>query len=265
MLIRAITDIPGEFKEMGSGERNYQTCPICGDSSWHFYVNPATGGWFCFSGAHHRGGFLEAEINSDEIASSVLNKLRAENRRLEWPEIELPEGWHMIDHDTAEYLIERGFDRKWANKFGLCQWGSHIVIPYFDAQGRIIYWAMKILTSKYINAPGQHPLFVTRTVPRKSMIIVVEGQFDAMKVATAGYKGVALGGKSLPKYLRQDLLAEAQTVDEIVVMLDRDAVDAALGIQSWLQFRVNTDVRVVVPSANDPGDMTPEEITEAIK
>jgi hypothetical protein len=109
---------------------------------------------------------------------------------------------------------------------------------------------------KYLNADGPHPLYVPRwvrgrKVPKGADVVVVEGAFDAMKVDhCTDLPVVAIGGKSLPKYLLHDLLDLAP--GRVRVMLDADALGASLKLSGQLAPFVDRVERVVLPSGSDP-------------
>jgi DNA primase len=77
-------------------------------------------------------------------------------------------------------------------------------------------------------------------------------------VFDAGFKAVALCGKSLPIYLRAQFLQATQG-SRLVVMLDPDAAAESLRLAEQYD-----GVVAVCPAGKDPGDMTGPEISKAI-
>lgn len=292
----SLRDFSGPSK--ASGEHiNFQICPVCGSDKWKVFVNPETGGWNCFAGRCGAKGYIDVGLGDTASAGgAILSRLHEEPETPVWEEIELPP-WHELTGAATRYLRRRGIDEELSRKLGLVEWEdkSRILFPYFDRQGQLIYWNSRRFSErmgegpKYLTAPGRHPLYVLRSrwcphcevtqeacedevlyhsgwaygpkhPPRP--LVLVEGVFDAIAVWRAGFDAVALGGKSLPRYLVSDLLTLVDESGILVVMLDPDALDAALRIRNVLFDRVH--VKVVPLMYKDPGDMSPEEIKEAL-
>ena len=152
---------------------------------------------------------------------------------------------------------------EWVDRF-------RIVIPYFDESGALIYWNSRLYSDrlghgpKYMAAPGKHPLFraplFTREAP-SGKLAICEGVFDAIAIASVGYGALALGGKSLPRYLRPQLLRECANVSRLLVCLDPDAMADALKLRS--QLSDVCDPRIVL-LPHDPADMDPLALKEKL-
>lgn len=80
-------------------------------------------------------------------------------------------------------------------------------------------------------------------------IVLVEGIFDAIAVRR---NSIPLLGKLLSDRLRQTLVKEKPPM--VYVMLDKDAQNEALKIESYLKS-VNVNVKLVVPTDKDASDM----------
>jgi DNA primase len=138
------------------------------------------------------------------------------------------------------------------------------VVPFFW-NGELVYWTSRAYSGeargpKYVAAPGRHPLYVLPALEPKP--VVVEGVFDAMQVAMAGLPAIALGGKSLPPYL-EPMMKQVVEHAEVYIMLDRDAVGDSVKLAERIdQFAVCT--RILVPTAKDPGDMSPGDIRKLV-
>jgi DNA primase len=118
--------------------------------------------------------------------------------------------------------------------------------------------------------PGRHPLYVPGWVTGRRPdgepgdVVLVEGVFDAIKVHVAtGKEVVALGGKQLARYLLHDLLKLRPR--NVRIMLDSDALGAALTLSSKLAPFVDSIERIAVPDGEDPGSMDYEAIREALR
>ena len=269
MKVRSLSDFRGPFRPSGD-QLNYQICPVCGTDKWKVYVDPETGKWICFAGGCGAKGQVDVglESNGQAAGQQILDWLTADDPLPTWEEIELPP-WHALTRAAKRYLKKRNVPAHVAQSLGIVEWEDkfRILFPYFDAEGNLIYWNSRRYSErlgdgpKYLTAPGKHPLYwLERRASRK--LVIVEGVMDAIMVRQAGFGAVALGGKSLPRYLELCLLTGASGYETIDVMLDPDALDAALRLRSKLSDRA--DIRVVPLESTDPGDMSPEEIKEIL-
>jgi len=254
-----IEDFTGEWKPSGT-QRNYKTCPVCGNNTWHLYVDPTTGRWMCFAGEHGAGGQVQVEPSA-----AHLRALLERPAPVKWPEIDLPE-YNKLSSAAINYICERGFEYGvLESKYGIRQTGLRLLIPYFDKIGRLIYWNKRKFAEgydqfhekTYVAAPGRHPLYVP--FYGGAPFVIVEGCFDAIRCAEAGCYAVALGGKSLPKYLMQDLLRLSEPFECVYIMLDGDAMSASLKLRNQLS-PYKRSIVVVLPDGTDPADHSEQQI-----
>lgn len=244
---------------------NFQQCPVCGDRRWKVYVNSVSGGWNCKTGECGAKGWLQG---------TGLAQLR---RQLEAPK---PVVWEQVDVPYTKPLgahtgwVEEKYQLHNPDQLGLQEakltipgTAHGVLIPYYNRQGHVIYWSIRRFFGepKYMNKGGRHPLYVpmyaTGTCFRSfDTLAVVEGAFDAMRVwRDTSMPVVALGGKSLPRYLKQNLLDMVGT--KLIVSLDHDALADALKLRKQVGAHVDTEI-VVLPKGKDPADCTAEELKE---
>lgn len=273
-----LDDFTGPFRPSGD-ELNYRTCPVCRDARWKVFLNADSGFWICFAGACGARG----RVHTDRSPDALLRDLRPGPAEVPaWPEIELPP-FTRLSSEGRDYLAQRGFDEAACKLYQVVTPVEHpgrVCIPYLNRDGAVIYWSLRDWTGearqKYLNKPGRKPLYVpswaypagraTRT-PRYRMVLV-EGALDAIRVdqadalSGAGYLAVALGGKSLPRYLRRFLL---ELVDfEVTVLLDADALGAAMRLA--MDLRGHRQVRVcTLPAGTDPASTTPDKLAEVLR
>lgn len=283
MIPRTLSDFPGECKPSGE-QINYKHCPICGSTAWKVFVDPAKGKWVCFGGRHpapphggYPGGNLKIEGHDDAPGKHILDLLAPEDSVVEWGEVELPD-FEPLSNMAISYLEWRGISVEVATTLGLVEWTDkhRILIPYFDDTGQLVFYTSRRYSKnlgegpKYLTAPGKHPLYELTGTSLGAVCgttVIVEGCFDAMKVALAGYDAIALGGKSLPRYLERLLLTSVRGYDIISILLDRDAAAQALRLRGLLSSKPGIgQVRVrFCPHNLDPGSMTPEQIREVLR
>lgn len=253
-------DLSGEPRTSGE-QLVYERCPVCGSTGWNLYVNPETGGWFCFAGSHYAGGFLPVQTGDRIIwPQPRYGTIPA------WTEIEIPDV-RPLTAEALAYLARRGIDPRWAQTFGLSEsalYPGRIVVPFFW-NGDLVYWTSRSYSAqaygpKYVAAPGKHPLYLLRG--DGSRVVVVEGVFDAMHVAMAGLPTVALCGKSLPIYL-ESMMEQIVSGCPVTVILDRDALSDAIRVANRISRFA--DCTICFPTAKDPGDMHPDDIRKLVE
>lgn len=221
----------GESRESG-GELNFRTCPAGCGKEWKTYLNPETGQWICF--------YCDARGRADVgiTKGALLDMLERGQRGHEWREVRLPD-YKPLSRAALRYLAGRGIDKP--NKYGLRELvdSRRILIPYFGDKGKIIYWNTRAYVpdgeAKYMAAPGKHPLYVLPDYRAHANVTIVEGVFDAIAVHEAtGGAAIALGGKTLPRYLKADL--SAMCSNKVTIMLDGDAFADSLKLKAQIPW-----------------------------
>lgn len=279
---RTLEDFRGVSRSSG-GQINFRECPVCGSTEWKTYLNPENGKWYCHAGRHGGGGQVQMGSASHvrTVQTDLLRQLAGPPEPEPWREIELPP-WESLSTRACRYLAGRGLSfLDAATKFGMVEWTDkhRILIPYFDHEGKLIFWNSRRYSDnlgtgpKYLTAPGRHPLYVPAgkaTVPR---FVLVEGVFDAIAVRQhTPYQPIALGGKSLPHYLRKDLqkIVERDRISigggepDVAILLDSDAhADAVRLVQNLPPLKAHT-CRLVLLTDGDPADVEPSRLREAL-
>lgn len=264
---KSMEDFTGLARDSGT-QVNYHSCPVCGDTRWKVYADPVNGKWFCF--AHNGGGQVETSLQQETWAQDVLDQLAGKHARIEaikWPECDIPR-WEPLCHRAIKYLADRGIDAGLARRMGIVEMKDRlrVVLPYIGPTGQIIYWTARAYSSledgpKYLGAGGKHPLYVLPNWMQTDELVVVEGALDAIAVHQHTGKHVAaLGGKSLPLYLKPELLGLVK--ERIILLLDSDALSAALTIKTRLPAHLHVDI-VLLPDGEDPSSLG-EDIKELL-
>lgn len=267
-----LADFKGDCSPSG-GQINYTHCPVCGSDGKKVYVNPETGEWFCFAGGHHAGGKVDVGLDDASPGADLLRMLEGEGQgAMVWSETDLPP-FEPLSRSAARYLAARGLGEWEIKRLGLVEWTDQgrILIPYFQ-NGELIFWTSRRYSKvigegpKYLSQPGKKPLYVPsgdvrafRTWAGSPSITLVEGVFDAIRVAQAGCPAVALGGKTLPGYHYKEFLTLARSYGIISIMLDEDALANALTIHDRLSGVTDQKIQIICIEG-DPGDMAKHEI-----
>jgi hypothetical protein len=271
-----LTDFTSPHRISGT-QLNFQQCPTCGSDNWHVYVDPVTGGWFCFAGQHHGGGFVDVGLDAEAPGAHLLRLIDPESGDLEWSETELPTH-HPPSEPAVLYLKNRGFSDLEITQAGFQEWMDEyrLILPYFEA-GNCIFWTSRRYSDylgqgpPYWSQPGKKPAYIPPFcfgAPHEKWdkLVLVEGVFDALAVQRAGYRALGLGGKTLVPHILKKILTLAQDCGIIYVFLDQDALVDALEIWQTLVTRTEKHVRIVcVPRNQDPGNMSPEEIESCFR
>jgi hypothetical protein len=254
-------DFTGESRPMGE-QTNFRRCPVCNSYNWKVYVDTDTGLWICFAGACGARGKVSLARSPSALRRALTPTSAPESG---WPEIDPPH-WNGLGPDALLTLMERyGMTREHAQTFSLREMldEKRILIPYFDENYRLIYYSARSFdgsTPKYKAAPGRRPLYVPRhTRYCDEPWVIVEGEFDAMKVCLAGYKAVALGGKELSKLNRIPLLDLLN--QRALIALDPEAFPEALKLQRYLSNARAVRSQIVrLTPGEDPGSLTTDEL-----
>jgi len=211
-------DLRGDSRP-ASNQTVYQECPLCRDRGWHFYTNSTTGGWDCKKCS--ASGYFEGRVEPTKVLAQLDRNLT-----VRWPVIDAPTTV-ALTVEALRYLSDRGISEDFATQLGLRSVDHRrVFIPFFNELGELIWWTSRKHHSddsspKYLGASGKHPLYIpVRPLPNVPKILIVEGPFDAIAAAQAGYCGVALSGKSLSRHLKAEL-QELLTPDMLAyIMLD---------------------------------------------
>jgi len=255
----------------------YQSCPICGNTSWKLYVDPSNGKWFCFGGRHGAGGILSGF--QPDYDDTLLRATRKPEKP-EPVEVELPPNVPLC-RTARKYLHDRGFGEGVWKHWGVVEWRAQgrIIIPFFSSAGVLTSWTSRLYMPddkrpKYKHAPGPVPVYVPVAFPDtepSNHMVVVEGPLDAWRVQCAGHLAgnevmpLAINGKNISQNRMKQLLTLANRCGIITVLLDSDAVGEAVKLQAELAARTCASVRLVqLPRGMDPADMGLRELARML-
>ena len=281
MRPRTIDDLGGDWRLSGS-QLNYRRCPECDSQNWKLYVDPASGLWHCFR--CDAGGRVEVPRDADVMRARLLAR---PSTRVEWGPAAMPPNVS-IGASAEMFLWEKyGMSGEMVKLYGLVEgylvpgfppmpYVGRVLIPYCDRLGEVVYFSGRSYVGaepKYRNMPGRHPLYVPGWIAGDAFLraelpgglVLVEGAFDAIKVHIAAGSDVdvvALGGKSLPRYLLHELLKLRPR--RVRVALDSDAFAATIKLRAQLAPFVDQVDVVQLPEGEDPGSMSFEAIREAL-
>ncbi len=207
-------------------------------------------------------GMMEDKPEFEEFPQETLDRLHADLAG---------------NKNARDYLESRGINQESINQFGLGFSNSMgmVVTPVHSPDGSPIGIVGRSIEGKTFknstNLPKSKTMFnIHRAKKIGSNVIIVESNFDAIRVHQAGFPNVVatLGGSLSSE--QQKLLNKYFST--IIVMTDADEAGRELGMS--IANRLNTkdvlwasyDYGKIYPhDAKDVGDMTDEEIKACIK
>ena len=157
-------------------------------------------------------GDLETKL--EEFFKEKENVI-AESDELDLSKMRLPIGSFMIEclpignkyrAEAEHYLASRKLSTK---DLYICTEGEYknrIIIPYYNSQGKLIYFNSRLLANKGLRYLGPdksigvgkgNVIFASKWPIKGSKIYLTEGEFDAMTLCFCGFNGMACGGKYL--------------------------------------------------------------------
>lgn len=206
---------------------------------------------------------------------------RPQNKKPQTGPINPPLSFQLRVDCGHEYGLSRGVTRETLETFGagLClskgSFAGRFIIPLHDDRGQLVGYAGRSLDGsepEYLFPPGDkgfyksHLLFnlhrVVNTIGKEEAVVVVEGFFDTMRVAQAGFPCVGLLGSWLSDE-QEELLARNFT--RAILMLDgndagRQGTADALGRLARRLF-----VKVIsLPDEAEPDALSTDEIRRFI-
>lgn len=262
-------------------------------------INESSGAWICFNPSCSESGTIldlvkrvmqindfqalrlimsHGKIKSDAFEDELNAVLDDKPEFEEFPQ-ETLNRLHagLFENQEAKlYLISRGINEESIKHFGLGFSGSTnmVITPVHSPEGIPVGLVGRSISDKKFknsnNLPKSKTLFNIHRAKRiGSNVIIVESNFDAIRVHQAGFPNVVatLGGHMSPNNL--NLLN--RYFNKIIIMTDSDSAGRELGNSIASRLR-NKDIlwasheygKIYPHEAKDAGDMTDEEIKSCI-
>lgn len=155
-----------------------------------------------------------------------------------YPFDKAPQNWYQT---AKTYLDSRKID---STGLFICVGGKfagRIIIPYYDADKRLIYFNGRTIVNDYLRYKGpdksigvgkEDVLYFTTHPSSHDKVYLCEGEFDAMTLKACGLNGVACGGKNLSD-------KQALQLSNYKVCLALDFDDAGQSAISKMQNKLN--------------------------
>ncbi len=240
-------------------------CPNCADMGKHMYVSANKSVWYCFK-CGVGGKVLDTKDNIPNLLTfepkreahfilenkvnpelSIKAPIKSLPLSISLPHIEIAEDCETSEELNARnYLHRRGITQDEITRYDIRlslertgPYKNSIIFPVRSQHMKTIdYFVCRKYNSsepKYINAPWSKndTLFLAGYTTLVSTAVIVEGIFDALAVARAGFVGIALLGK---KVTAQQLPRLLYMYKKYLIYLDRDAFTHAI----QLKLQLNT-------------------------
>jgi|GEM_PF-5810470 len=186
------------------------------------------------------------------------------------------------DATYRAYLESRGFNPARLSDVYDVSWcdsgpfGGRIIVPIYEYETQSRRTLMGWTGRTVMNSPIRyraHPsgdalsrcLLETGFVDKQSHLVIVEGPFDALRVAEAGYAAVALMTNRVGpgKFARLEYLADRAR--RVSIMLDSDAMEThAFNVMAGIRSSTDIELAFLPDGVKDPGDMTEDMIRCAL-
>lgn len=289
--------LQGKESILGDREVRY-CCPYCGDTKFHLYLNSIKDVYHCFKcGAGGRVGSsrvltLDHWRDFMNPPGSSASSMQTEPARI------LPFRSQCLTDDSHQpitalskpewrywnYLLDRGLmvneviDNKlhYILNSDLSPFLTNaIVFPVFNPPTKVEYWTARSLDGsnhgwkpKYFSAawPKGDTLYRPFTGGYMGAEVVCEGPFDAIRIARVAKVAALLGKHATDGQIRR--LVKQNSA--IIIMLDpetfSDSVLLKLSLLTAAEYLGKTiQVRIAWLQEKDPGEMTEDEIRDAIR
>lgn len=283
-----------------SSTNTYIKCPLCSnDPSMHMGLSLNSSEWGCLRDAEHRGANPAKLIQillhcSYEDAQTYARHYFKRNWTIQTP-VAAPEAPKILQKPSdfmpftfkeplervfIDYLRNRGFDPAYTiTRFKLHwavtgQYEYRLIIPViFDDNWYC--WTSRAINPKeklrYLSAKGIDNkltdfLFDEENLTGGKALIIAEGPFDAMKIASAiipNVSATSLFGKVLnPKQIKS-LIRLKDYYDHMYIALDKDVFHESFALTQQLCSYI-TNISPLKPAGKDWGDMTKAQIKDTI-
>lgn len=221
-----------QIKKVGTDTYRVNPCPICGKYD-HFTIDASKNYYSSFNGCCTGGSIYkylqEVKGLDEQQAFEELKRLAGEettykksvSNSITPKEIEqdtplnnytntIIELYNKQTEQDKQYFINRGISKDLIEKYKLCvgdikgYGGSRAIIPIWK-DGQVVFYNARALTSqqeayrKYDKPKGTATFLnidYLKTALKDEIIVITEGEFDALSFEMIGIKSIAIGGST---------------------------------------------------------------------
>lgn len=259
----SMVDFLGSYGAIEYNDDNMtMECPSCHKAKNHFLVsiNPDKPVFNCFR-CGYKGGWAKLIVKLKGIGFDEANELvkdshsykKREKKNESLTPIPLPP-FSPFTTEAIEYLNKRGINDSDIEQYGMyyCSTGeffNRIIIPIYYNNRQITFLGRAISKSfiRYRGPKGSplgRLLFNYDAIPKKTeKMVLVEGIFDAIRLARLGWPVVATFGKKISEF--QIDLIRNKNPHEVVIYWDSDASKEIKSAFLMLQKHFNTSMALI--------------------
>ena len=184
--------------------------------------------------------------------------------------------WALIKNylgKVPHYVLDRGINLETvkAFKLGYNERMQRVIIPSIDRRNRLVGYAMRSVGEptggfpKYLfNTGFQKSLFLFGEhliVPERGDIVLVEGQFDVMKVYQAGFNVGGVLGSEFSDVQAMKVKEMLPPGKKVIIMADGDKAGEKLMNKIYEKLKADVPVaKRIMDNGKDPGDLTEKQI-----
>ena len=205
----------------------------------------------------------------DEVAAVPFDEDKVE--AMEWKLIE------KYMKSIPQYVLNRGITKEMAKiwRLGYNKAFQRVMMPEIDRRNRLVGYSQRAIGKPKGDFPkylfntgfvkmnflyGEHLITADR-----GDIILVEGQFDALKIYQAGYNVLALRGSELSVVQARKIIELLPAGRKVILMMDGDDAGRKITVQAFEMLK--DDVQVIkrtLKEGEDPGDLNTKQILDLI-
>jgi twinkle protein len=177
-----------EFK-LQSGEYILKICPFCQDSRKHFYISKSTSQFKCHK-CGESGNLLSLKKRLGDLPKRGY--IPKPTKAIDLEKVELRHKALLQNEEALNYLqVKRGFSLETIKQFRLGWEKDWIAIPYLLGGELTKYRRFRGEGEKFKREPGfDSDLFITPNPSDNEVVIVTEGEFDAISLTQLGFSNV---------------------------------------------------------------------------
>jgi len=257
----------GNWKPAGK-ELKVHECPFCGRRRWKFYVNSATGKFFCQSGSCNESGtFIKLQHKFGlkvDFKKSISNEVKAD-KVLYIPPSEQAK-FAMMTDDMYKWWSERGISKETLLYMKVCRKENAIAFPYLqESELKMmkyrdysfdVRYGTTIKKKLWQESNGTPVLWGIDKIDFEQPVVLCEGEPDMLSWIEAGYKNVVSVpfGTGNMEWIENNF-SFLEKINEMYICFDKD--EAGRKAEKIVKSRLDTIMnlkKIDLGSYSDPNE-----------
>ena len=244
----------------------------CKDTKQRLYVKRILKGYVyhCHNcGCHGIYSTQPGSLSPNKTLEQLQNIKKKPSKPIQTGNLSLSEGFDpILSMPAARWVQKYGILKEEATRYGFGMKGNRLILPVYDAQGKLIYYQARNLETptkknpKYLNVrakDAKNVFFKSKgTYPHKTAVIV-EDILSAIKTGRHAQSYALLGS-----YIPLGFAEELQEYDQAIIWLDPDKTKDAMRYSRQFTAIVGIPIHVCI-SNKDPKEHSSEYLANRIK